>query len=287
MRSLYSRPCLNQFSFAVERQRPGFPWPVVLAVLLHLNTVSLTADDSSAATSAAAQTGAPATAAAVENSKSGSEAGGRVIHLEKLETKDGKVYTQVTVRKTEPDSLLIEHSNGLASISLFDVSEEIQERYHFDHEAAIEAYKRREAEQRAVRRKLFHDRIRQQAAEEAEKRQENLERRAKMEWLPVRAKILTVRDGGALAIVDRIVMRPTRTINAFGNEGLPGPPKKEFVRLSPSPVWLKTIGDIETPSDNGPPVYWNGYIWPDGTVSLNARNPENTTAAYRTLKTKE
>lgn len=211
----------------------------------------------------------------------------RIIHFEVLETTDNRVYQQVTVRKAEPDSLLIEHLSGIVRVSLFDLSEEIQTRYHFDRDAAIEHYKRREAEQRAMRKQLLLERVRQQAIEEGETRQQNLERLAKAEWIPVRAKILAVDKGNALAIVDRIVMKPTRTKTALGGEGLPGPPKKVFVRMSKSPVWLKEVGDLRHASKDGRARYWHGYIWPDGEVILNPKEPDKTTAAYRTIVPKD
>lgn len=258
-----------------------------LIFMLGLHCALNSAADDSTTAPAKAKTGANAPAQTGSAAGDTTEPPKRVIHFEKLETTDDKTYQQVTVRKIEPDSLLIEHLNGVARVSMFDLSEEIQKRYEFDRDAAIEHYKRREAEQRALRKQLLLDRVRQQAAEEAELRQQNLEREAKMKWIPVRANIVTVSDGNALAFVDRIVMVPTRNKNALGGEGLPGPPRKELVRLSRRPVWLRGVGDIEKPLKNKPPVYWTGFIWPDGEVTLDGNKPDEITAAYRTLKPKE
>jgi hypothetical protein len=59
------------------------------------------------------------------------------------------------------------------------------------------------------------------------------------------------------------------------------------VRISKNPVLLKGVGDIDAPTIANPGVYWNGYIWPDGEVSLNSNNPAKTTATYRAIKTRE
>ena len=140
----------------------------------------------------------------------------RVIDFEKLETIDNKVYEQVTVRKIEPDSLLIEHRIGIARISLFDLPIKIQEQYEFDPDEAIEHYKQREAEQRALRKEMLLKRVEHQAAEEAKTREKNLERLAKAQWIPVRAKIVAIKGNNALAHVDRVVIVPTRTKTVFG-----------------------------------------------------------------------
>jgi hypothetical protein len=255
-----------------------------MLVTLGLNSThfSMAEQDQTATTSTRPKTTSPSEPA--DSSSEKAETLNRVIDFEKLETTDNKIYQKVTVRKIEPDSLLIEHLSGVARVSLFDLSEEIQKHYEFDHDAAIEHYKRRQSFQRAMRKKLLLDRVRQQAVEEAEVRQQNLERLAKTEWIPVRAKIVFVKNGNALALVDRIVMKPTRGKTALGGEGLPGPPKKVYVRISKSPVWLKNVGDFEQPSVEGPAIYWTGYIWPDGEVSLNPKQPDDTTSAYRTIK---
>jgi hypothetical protein len=209
----------------------------------------------------------------------------RPIDFEKLETSDGKIYQRVTVRKIEPDSLLVEHLTGMARISLFDVSEEIQQHYEFDRDAAMAHYQARDAEQRALRKQMLLERVRLQAAEEAQTRRENLERRAKLEWVPVRARIVKIRGSDALAFIDRIVLKETRTKTVFGGEGLPGPPKKEYVRLSKDPVWLRNIATEGERVKTG--SYWNGYIWPDGDVSLDPNDPTKTAAAFRAIRPRE
>ena len=261
-------------------------WCIGFVLMLGLHcALDSAADDAATTVAAKAETNAQTESGTAPGETT--DAPSRVIQFEKLETTDNKVYEQVTVRKIEPDSLLIEHLNGVARVSMFDLSEEIQKHYEFDRDAAIEHYKRREAEQRAIRKQLFFERIRQQAADEAELRLQNLERQAKMEWIPVRAQIVTVSDGNALAYVDRIVMVPTYTKSALGGKGLPGPARKKYVRISNSPVWLRDVGEIETPSKGKPAVIWTGFVWPDGEVSLDAKEPDKTTTAYRTLKPRE
>jgi len=209
---------------------------------------------------------------------------GAAFDFESLATLDGKIYRQAIVRKVEPDSLLVEHAGGLARVSLFDLTEEIQQRYHFDHDQAMAHYKQREAEQRALRKQLFFERIRQDAEAEAEARQEALENTVAADWIPVRASIVSLHGDDALARVDRIILRPTRTINAFGSESLPGAPEKHYVPIASVPVVLKGIAAGADQSIFG--EFWNGYVWPDGEVALDPNFPEEKTPVYRAMQSR-
>ncbi len=61
---------------------------------------------------------------------------GQEVKLAELKTLDGKSYTQVTIRKVEPDGLSILHESGTAKVSFEKLSKEIQKQYGYDPEKA-------------------------------------------------------------------------------------------------------------------------------------------------------
>ena len=108
-----------------------------MLVTLGLNSTqfSMAEQDQTATTSTRPETTSPSEPAVSSSEKA--EPLNRVIDFEKLETTDNKIYQKVTVRKIEPDSLLVEHLSGIARVSMFDLSEKIQKHYEFDRDAAI------------------------------------------------------------------------------------------------------------------------------------------------------
>lgn len=53
-----------------------------------------------------------------------------------LTTRDGTVYTDVEIRRVEPDGITIKHSSGLVKIHARNLSDEDRERFHLTPEAA-------------------------------------------------------------------------------------------------------------------------------------------------------
>lgn len=78
-----------------------------------------------------------------------------IASAEDLTTRTGTTYTDVEIRRVEPDGITIKHSAGLIKIHARELSDEDRDRFHFTPEAARayaqqqrEAYARQEAARR-------------------------------------------------------------------------------------------------------------------------------------------
>ncbi len=195
------------------------------------------------------------------------------IDFERLATTEGDVFFDVRIRDVEPDSLIIEHRNGAARVSLFNLPDEIRINYDFDAERAMAHYKARDERLRALRKQQVQEKLRVDAEMAAAARREAHDEDVRRNWIPARARIIEFVADGALAYVDRITMerRPTRT--ALGGEGLPGPPQASYSRLAASPVILKGLrkgrGGLQAGST------WTGYVMRDAQdAALDQRDPD-------------
>lgn len=70
--------------------------------------------------------------------------------MAELRTLDGKVYTQVIIRKTEPDGLSIIHESGTAKVAFENLSSELQRAHGYDPEAARKHRLQRDLREDAV-----------------------------------------------------------------------------------------------------------------------------------------
>lgn len=173
-----------------------------------------------------------------------------------LVTKKGEVFREVTVLRAETDALLVRHEGGMARVSLFDLSPELQARYDFDPVVALKRYQEDLAIQRDQRKTaLLKAEERRAAAVQAEAQRERLEI-AKLEWIPVEAKVIRVLEEGVLLRASRVQMIPTRVRSTLGflNDG---PPKRVLTAFSPRPVLL-----LDPPAGLRPGQEWKGYLNP-------------------------
>jgi len=53
-----------------------------------------------------------------------------------IKTINGKVYKNATVTRVEPDGIMVKFSGGLVKIPFKDLSEELQQKYHYNSEEA-------------------------------------------------------------------------------------------------------------------------------------------------------
>jgi hypothetical protein len=173
-----------------------------------------------------------------------------------LVTTSGKSYRNVFVTKVEADAILIRHADGLSRVSLFDVSEEIQVRYHFDPVEGMKTYRKNLAENRERQKELFLAGEKQRAEAIRRAAEEELLALAKREWVPVVAVILNIEETGAKVRAKRIVFVPTKVRSALGflNDG---PPEIQYENFSEKPVFLKM-----DPSKLKSGMKWKGYLNP-------------------------
>lgn len=174
-------------------------------------------------------------------------------------TKEGETYFDCKLKRAEKDSLIIEHKAGLAKISLFDVSPELQKKYDFDPVGAMKRYRQEQQIQRDLKWKRFLEGQKHAAAVENEKNYEKFLEKVKVSWLPVEAKIYKRNSSGAFVRAKRIKFVPTKTKSTLGFE-IDGPPRKTLVPMEPSVIF------IEATKFTGPD--WSGYLEPfaHGTV---------------------
>ncbi len=113
----------------------------------------------------------------------------------------------------------------MARISFFDLSREMQEKYDFDPVVAMQAYRENQERERELGKKRNLEAARLKAEAERKSAAAELQIRAEKEWIPVEARIVSVRENGAYAIVEKIRFEPTTVISKLGFEN-PGPPKR-------------------------------------------------------------
>jgi len=202
------------------------------------------------------------------------------IDYERLATTDGEVYFNVKIRKIEPDSLIVEHRNGAARISFFDLPDEIRDSYGFDADRAMAHYKARDERLRALRKQQFHEKLLADAKLAEAAKLEAHENDVRQNWIPARARIIEVGPAGALAYVERITMERQPTKTALGGEGLPGPPKASYSRLSRSPVILKGLQKNGRGSVKAGSV-WTGYVIRDPHDATLDQRKEDAPLVYR------
>ncbi|MDF1658379.1 MAG: hypothetical protein P1U58_12265 [Verrucomicrobiales bacterium] len=180
-------------------------------------------------------------------------------YCERLITKDGREFSDCRIKRADEEGLIIEHSEGIARISFFDLSNEMQERFDFDPVAAMQAFrKHQKTEQETLKqRTLALTQIRAEAERKAA--DEELQKRVIAEWTPVEAHIISVRENGAYAIVRKVYFEPTTVVSKLGLKR-PGPPKRLTTPIGSGPLFLQCIAhEFATGSS------WNGYIEPSST----------------------
>jgi hypothetical protein len=173
-----------------------------------------------------------------------------------LVTKKGEIFRKVTVLRVDPDALLVRHEGGMARVSLFDLGPEVRARYDFDPVEALKRYQADLAVQREQRQTaVLEAEKRRAAAIRVEAAREQFEV-AKVEWAPVEAEVLAIREEGALLRASRIVLVPTQVRSTLGFLN-PGPPKRVLEPFSGRPVLL-----LDRPAALKRGDQWKGYLNP-------------------------
>ena len=143
----------------------------------------------------------------------------------RIVTRDGREFHDCRVKRADEEGLVIEHTGGMARISFFDLSREMQEKYDFDPVVAMQAYRENQERERELGKKRNLEAAKLKAEAERKAAAAELQIRAEKEWIPVEARIVSVRENGAYAIVEKIRFEPTTVISKLGFEN-PGPPKR-------------------------------------------------------------
>src|SRR5438552_13632498 len=98
-----------------------------------------------------------------------------------FKTIEGKEYKNVTVRRVEPDGIVLTTSVGISKVYFTELPKDVQERFHYDPEKAAAAYA---AQQAAVRQanELTHQGdglIKQRRQEQQTQQRQGAEQQAK------------------------------------------------------------------------------------------------------------
>ncbi|MEX2579671.1 MAG: hypothetical protein WD342_11490 [Verrucomicrobiales bacterium] len=182
--------------------------------------------------------------------------------FEVLESGDGTLLEDCRVMRVETDGLVLQHREGVAHVSFFDLPREVQERYDFDPVEALRAYKERTATERERRQRALLATEKRKAAEQRAAAEKERYEMARREWMPAEATIVETKDDGSYAKARRITLVPTKTVSTLGFER-EGPPKRVLKSFGAGTVFLK----LSAPAAN-PGARWRGYIDPvsRGTV---------------------
>ena len=180
--------------------------------------------------------------------------------FDRLVTKDGREFLNAEVKRADEEGLVIQHSGGMARVSFFDLSREIQEKYDFDPVAAMQAYRQNQEKEREFRQQRTLEAAKLKAEAERKLAAAELQKRAEKEWLPNEAHIVSVQENGAYAIVEKIRFEPTTITSKLGFEN-PGPPKRITEPLGGGLLFLRSIAHEFTPS-----ARWKGYMEPFPTA---------------------
>jgi len=175
-----------------------------------------------------------------------------------LQTSAGKTYLNCFVTKIAADTLTVRHSKGMARISFFSLSKEIQNQYNFDPIAAVKKSNIEDKNRRDTKWKLFWEKQKHEATVANETAAKALYNEAKKSWHPIRAVILEFRDGGAYIRADRIVFVPTKKKSTLGFT-VAGPPKMTIVPIKPDIIFIQNpYGKIAALKGR----LWEGYMEP-------------------------
>ena len=186
---------------------------------------------------------------------------------DRIVTKDGREFLDCRVKRADEEGLVIAHTGGMARISFFDLSSEIQETYDFDPVVAMQAYRENQERERELRKQRNLEAARLKAEAERKSAAAALQARAEKEWIPVEAHVVSARENGAYALVEKIRFEPTTVISKLGFEN-PGPPKRITEPIGDGLLFLRSIAQHFKPGE-----LWQGYMEPFST----AMNPHPDT----------
>jgi hypothetical protein len=199
------------------------------------------------------------------------------VSYTELKTRDGKVFHDCKVVRTEPDALVVEHRGGVARLSLFDLPEAVQQAHGFDPFAAMEFYKARADWQQDLKWKLFWEKQAHEADQAKAADLEAMLRTAEAEWVPVEATVIQrLGDGAVLARCRRVVFERTRAKSTLGFD-IEGPPRRKLVDFGDGAIVLRMVAPVEIGAD------WKGYVNPvsDGAHAFTYRGVPQSASAHR------
>jgi len=188
-------------------------------------------------------------------------------HYDELTTRKGGTYRDCRVIRVEPDALLIEHTGGVARLSLFDLPAAVQEEWGFDPFRAMEYFKATAEKDRKLKWRLFWERQQYESAQARKEERKRLLAKAVKEWVPVEASISQrLEDGSVVANCQRITFEKTKMKSTLGFI-VDGPPKRVLVPFSREAVVLRFVVPPAEPPAVG--SKWKGYVAPvsDGKVT--------------------
>src|SRR5260370_41507422 len=71
-----------------------------------------------------------------------------VVGAEDFKTIEGKEYKNVTVKRIEPDGIVLSSSSGISKVYFTELPKEVQERFHYDAEKGDEYSRKQNEEQK-------------------------------------------------------------------------------------------------------------------------------------------
>lgn len=199
---------------------------------------------------------------------------------DELTLRDGSVYEKCRVIRADPDALLVEHSRGMARLSLFELPVTVQEEWGFDPFKATEHFKAEAARQRGLRWRLFWERQEYESEQARQQDEERLLATAAREWIPVEATVLQrLEDGSLVARCQQVTFKKTKTKSTLGFE-IDGPPKRTLVPFGNGPLILRVAVSSGAPPNTG--SVWKGFVHPvsEGEMSYHTRGQSYQAPAH-------
>ena len=199
---------------------------------------------------------------------------------DKLTLRDGSVFEKCRVIRADPDALLVEHSRGMARLSLFELPASVQEEWGFDPFKATEYFKAETARQRELRWRMFWERQQYESEQAQQEDEQRLMATAAREWVPVEATVLKRLEGGSMvASCKRVTFKKTKTKSTLGFE-IDGPPKRVLVPFGDGPIVLRIAVSADSGEKSG--SVWKGYVHPisEGQISYRSRGQSFTAPAH-------
>ena len=174
-------------------------------------------------------------------------------HYTQIKTRQGRIFHDCAVKRIEIDALVVQHREGIAKVSFFDLGEELQRAYDFDPVAALKKYKADRERMRELKWRQFWANAKHEAEQVEQAEREKFLEEVKATWTPVEAAVLQTSAQGAWVRAQRICFVPSRSVSKLGFERN-GPLRKTLVPWRPDVIF------IAAPGISGD--RWRGYLEP-------------------------
>src|SRR6266516_6010565 len=158
-----------------------------------------------------------------------------VVLADDFKVIDGKEYKNVTVRRVEPDGIVLISSSGISKVYFTELPKEVQARFHYDA-AKSAAYSAQQTATQAAFQKQQEE-LQRKLAEEAQKNEQNRLRTAAA-FVPQRGQPIEVISHGAQVDITRHLALGNVTIVDFYADWCPAcrylsPSLEEMARTDP------------------------------------------------------